>query len=67
MVTSAHEIPADVEAMYHELLERLGPAERAELARLLLDDGPLWADYYLETRLVIEEPEQTAQRKAMMK
>jgi hypothetical protein len=39
VVTSAHEIPADVEAMYHELLERLGPAERAELARLLLDDG----------------------------
>lgn len=47
MVTIAHEmIPADVEVLYHELLERLGPAERAELARLLLDDGALWADYY---------------------
>ena len=50
MVTIAPEIPTDVEAVYHELLERLGPAERAELARLLLDDGPLWADYYSETR-----------------
>jgi hypothetical protein len=63
---SAPEIPADVEAVYHELLERLGPAECAELARLLLDDGAPWADYYLETRLVIDEnPQQTAQRKAM--
>jgi hypothetical protein len=33
------EVGADVEVVYHELLERLGPAERAELARVLLDDG----------------------------
>jgi hypothetical protein len=46
VVMIAAAIPADVEAVYHELLERLGPAERAELARLLLDDGALWADYY---------------------
>jgi hypothetical protein len=56
VVTIADAIPADVEAMYHELLERLGPAERGELARLLLDDGARWSDYYLETRLVIDEP-----------
>ena len=53
MVTSAPEIPADVEAVYHELLERLGPADRAELARLLLDDGPPWG--------------RTAQQKEMMR
>jgi hypothetical protein len=44
-VTIAPAIPADAEAVYHELLdERLRPGERAELARLLLDDGPPWAD-----------------------
>lgn len=32
-------IAADVEALYHELLEALPPAERAELARLLAEDG----------------------------
>jgi hypothetical protein len=63
VVTIAPEIPADVEAMYHELLERFGPAERAELARLLLDDGPLWADYYPETPVGDRrKPQQTAQR-----
>jgi len=40
------EIPADAEAVYHELLERLGPAERAELVRLLVADGSQWHDYY---------------------
>jgi len=38
LVTVAAEIPADVEALYLALLERLPPAERAELARLLLED-----------------------------
>jgi hypothetical protein len=46
VVTIAAEIPADVEAIYHELLERLGPAERAELVRLLVEDGAQWHDYY---------------------
>ena len=38
LVTVAAEIPTDVEALYLALLERLPPAERAELARLLLED-----------------------------
>ena len=44
-MTIVAEIPADVEALYHEILERLGPAERAQLARLLAQDGGQWADY----------------------
>jgi hypothetical protein len=44
-VTIAAEAP-DVEALYHELLECLGPADRTELARLLAEDGAKWADYY---------------------
>jgi hypothetical protein len=46
-VTVAPEAPLDVEGLYHELLERLGPSERAELVRLLLADGAAqWHDYY---------------------
>jgi hypothetical protein len=36
----------DIEAPYHALVEILAPAERAELARLLLADGAQWSDYY---------------------
>lgn len=36
----------DVEALFHALVEILAPAERAELPRLLLDDGAQWGDYY---------------------
>jgi hypothetical protein len=50
VVTIAAAIPADVEAVYHELLERLGPADRAELARLLLDDGPTVGGRHSGTR-----------------
>jgi hypothetical protein len=47
LVTIAPEtIPPDVEALYHALVEVLGPAERAELGRLLLDDGPQWDHYF---------------------
>lgn len=45
-MTIAAEIPVDVEALYHEILERLSPTERVELARLLAQDGPQWTDYY---------------------
>ena len=38
LVTVAAEIPADVKALYVALLERPPPAERAELARLLLEN-----------------------------
>jgi hypothetical protein len=42
LVTVAAEIPTDVEALYLALLERLPPAERAELGRLLLEDEAAW-------------------------
>lgn len=45
-MTIAPETPFDVEALYHELLEALSPAERDRLARLLLDDNAQWVDYY---------------------
>jgi plasmid stabilization system protein ParE len=38
-LTITPETPLDVEALYHELLERFGPSARAELVRLLLEDG----------------------------
>ena len=44
-MTIAPEIP-DVESVYHEILERLGPSERAELARLLTADSAQWHEYY---------------------
>jgi hypothetical protein len=43
-VTIAVEAP-DVEAIFLALVEILGPADRAELARLLADDGAQWGDY----------------------
>ena len=41
-MTVAAEIPTDVEALYLALLERLPPAEGAELGRLLLEDEAAW-------------------------
>ena len=38
MTVAAEKIPTDVEALYLALLERLPPAEGAELGRLLLED-----------------------------
>jgi hypothetical protein len=48
VVTIAVDAPADAEAVYHWLIETLPPSERAELARLLADDGAQWAHYYPE-------------------
>ncbi len=38
-VTAAAEIPADAEALFRLVVEILAPAQRAELVRLLLEDG----------------------------
>jgi hypothetical protein len=48
VVTIAVDAPADAEAVYHWLIETLPPSERAELARLLADDGAQWAHSYPE-------------------
>ena len=45
-MTIAVDAPADAQAVYHWLIETLPPSERAELARLLADDGAQWAHYY---------------------
>jgi len=48
VVTIAVDAPADAQAVYHWLIETLPPSERAELARLLADDGAQWAHSYPE-------------------
>jgi hypothetical protein len=49
-VTIAPETPINVETVFQVVLETLAPAERVELARLLLADRSQSGDYYLPTQ-----------------